>query len=56
MSCGEVFWRQFKHKVPPAYSRADEYARSLNGCRDDVEGEGATRAEAFFDRGDFTRP
>jgi hypothetical protein len=24
-----------KHKVPPAYSRADDNARSLNGCRDD---------------------
>jgi len=24
-----------KHKVPPPYSRADEYARSLNGRRDD---------------------
>jgi hypothetical protein len=26
---------QAKHKVPPAYSRAEENARSLNGCRDD---------------------
>jgi hypothetical protein len=24
-----------KHKVPPAYSRAEEYAHSLNGRRDD---------------------
>jgi hypothetical protein len=24
-----------KHKVPPSYSRADDYARSLNGRRDD---------------------
>jgi len=25
----------FKHKVPPPYSRAGTYARSLNGRRDD---------------------
>lgn len=24
-----------KHKVPPAYSRADDSTRSLDGCRDD---------------------
>jgi hypothetical protein len=27
---------QNKHKIPPSYSRAEESARSLNGCRDDV--------------------
>jgi hypothetical protein len=27
--------RSAKHKVPPAYSRADENARSLDGHRDD---------------------
>ena len=44
---GEIFWEQSERKVPPAYSRAlpihaqaarewdPEYARSLNGCRDD---------------------
>jgi hypothetical protein len=33
------FWEMdessIKHKVPPAYSRAGENARSLNSCRDD---------------------
>jgi hypothetical protein len=27
--------RNAKHRVPPAYSRADDYARSLYGPRDD---------------------
>jgi hypothetical protein len=27
--------KETKHKIPPSYSRAEEGARSLNGCRDD---------------------
>ncbi len=30
-----VLSRKYKRKVPPAYSRAEDCARSLNGRRDD---------------------